>query len=119
MAIPRLRSAFSVQTDRMVSADRRNEIEGIVKDTLWLIRDIDPANLRDGSDDDDHPALDDYVTPALAVSRALLNGATPAEAVEVLRSEMLAQSESTLLLLRARQLQKYLQYRADTGEDEF
>lgn len=84
----------------MVSDGRRGQIEWVVKDTRWLIRWIDPAKLKDRTDDD--TALDEYDAPSLEVSRALLNGATPREAVEILRTKMMEEGEATLFQHRAK-----------------
>lgn len=99
----------------MVSKDRRREIEGVVRHTRWLIRWIDPARLKDRADDE--TPLDEYDAPSLEVSRALLNGATSLEAVEILRIRMMEESDATLSSLRARKLRKYFQYRAESSEE--
>lgn len=77
---------MSTTVERMVSKDRRREIEGVVRHTRWLIRWIDPARLKDRADDE--TPLDAYDAPSLEVSRALLNEATSLEAVEILRIRM-------------------------------
>jgi hypothetical protein len=90
--------------------ERQELIRSVVRDTRFLIRDIDPARLQ--SSRSDVRALDDYDAPALEVARALVDGASPDEAVAVLRDQML-QRFGLSLSGRARRLCKYFKWRIE------
>ena len=96
--------------------ERQELIRSVVRDARYLIRDIDPARLQ--SSRSDANALDDYDAPALEVARALVEGATPEEAVVVLRDQVLQRLGLSLSGRRARRLRKYFKWRKE-GWDEW
>lgn len=94
-----------------VGEQSRNEVETVVRETRWLVSWIDPAKLRaDGPTfflAERSEVLEEYVTPSLAVARALLAGATTDEAVSLLCHEM-EERGFTVSARRARKLARHL-----------